>query len=200
MHYRDQLRTFIQESLVLIEQQLARIVHRDHTQPRAFFFTEHLPRDNVGVMLHRRDDDLVALADEFAAVAVHHEIDAFGGAPHEDTFANVASVDEALHLFTRTFVGSSCFLAQVMNAAMNVRVFLFDVGAAAIDDDLRYLRRGRVVEIDEWFAVDSLLQDWEVSANAFDIPRIRHDRLGHYYGTHVLKTPIFRSPDSCATG
>src|SRR6185295_4922211 len=115
---------------------------------------------------------LVALADELATVAVHHEIDAFGGATHEDAFANVASVDEALRLFARAFVGGSRFLAQVMNAAVNVRVFLFDIDTAAIDDHLRYLRRRRVVEIDKWFAVDSLLQDWEVSANAFDIPGI----------------------------
>jgi hypothetical protein len=122
-------------------------------------------------MLHRGDDDLVAGADELAAVAVHHEVDAFGGAPDEDALTHVARVDKAFHLFTRAFVGRGRFLAQIMNAAMDVRVFLFEIDAAAVDDDLRYLRRGGVVEIDKGFAVDCLLQNRKVSANALDVPR-----------------------------
>jgi hypothetical protein len=50
-------------------------------------------------------------------------------------------------------------------------VFLFEIDAATIDDDLRYLGGSGVVEIDKWFAVDCLLQDGKVSANAFDFPR-----------------------------
>jgi hypothetical protein len=59
-----------------------------------------------------------------------------------------------------------------VDAAMDVRVFLFEIGAAAVDDDLRNLRRGGIVEIDERFAVDCLLQDRKVRANALDIPAI----------------------------
>jgi len=58
---------------------------------------------------------------------------------------------------------------------MDVLVFLLEIDAAAIDDDLRDLRRGGVVEIDKWFAVDCLLQDGKVSANAFDVPCSRDE-------------------------
>jgi hypothetical protein len=49
-------------------------------------------------------------------------------------------------------------------------MFLLEINAAAIDDYLRHLRRGGVVEIYERLAVDSLLQHGKVSANAFDVP------------------------------
>ena len=154
MHDSYQLRPLVQKPVVLVEQQLARIVHRNHAQARALFFAEHLPGHDVGVMLHRGDDDLVAGADELASIAVHHEIDSFGRAAHKDALTHVTRVDEAFHFFTRAFVGGGRFLAQVMNAAMDVRVLLFEINAAAIDDYLRHLRRGGVVEIDQRFAID----------------------------------------------
>ncbi len=177
VQHSNQLRALVQQTVVLIDQQLARIVHRNHAQARALLFAQHLPGNDVRVMLHRRDDDLVALADELAAVAVHHEVDAFCGAAHKNTFAHVARVDKAFDLFASAFVSGGRFLAQVMNAAMNVWMLLFEVDAAAIDYYLWNLRRGGVVEIYERLAVDSLLQHGEVSADAFDVPGIGNNRV-----------------------
>jgi hypothetical protein len=56
-------------------------------------------------------------------------------------------------------------------------VFLFEIDAATIDDDLGYLRGSGVVEIDKWFAVDCLLQDGKVSANAINIPATRNSNF-----------------------
>src|SRR2546421_34226 len=122
-------------------------------------------------MLHRGDDDLVARAYELASIAVHHQIDAFGRAAHEDTLARFTRIDEAFDLFTRALVSGRSFLAQVVNASVNVRVFLFEIDAAAINDDLRNLRRGRVIQIDERLTVDRLPQHREILADTFDIPR-----------------------------
>jgi hypothetical protein len=68
----------------------------------------------------------------------------FGGAAHEDALTDVARVDEALHLLARAFVGGRGFLAEIVDAAMNVRVFLFEINAASIDDDLRHLGRAEL--------------------------------------------------------
>ena len=51
-------------------------------------------------------------------------------------------------------------------------MFLLEINAAAIDNDLWNLRRSGVVEIDKWFAVDCLMQDGKVSTNAFDVPSV----------------------------
>ena len=136
---------------------------------RALLFAEHLPGDDVRVVLHGRNDDLVACADELAPVAMHHEIDAFGGAADKDALLRLAGIDEALHLLARAFVSGGRFLAQVMNAAMNIGMFVFEINAATIDYHLRHLRGSSIVEIDQRLAVHRLAQHRKVCADALDI-------------------------------
>ena len=135
-----ELRLLAQQRVVFIHQQFARVVHRNDAQPGALLFAEHLPRNNVGVMLHRRDDDFVARTDEFAAVAVHHEVYAFGRPAHKNALLRIARIDEALDLFASAFVSGRRFHAEIVHAAMNVRMFLGDVLRAAFDYHRRYLR------------------------------------------------------------
>ena len=91
------------------------------------------------MVLQCRDDDFVSCADELAAITVHHQIDALGSAAHEDTFFDIARVDESLNLLARAFVGGRGSHAEIMNTPMNIRVFLFDVLRAALDHHHRHL-------------------------------------------------------------
>src|SRR5207248_3269973 len=100
----DELRSFVQERVELVEEKLARVVHRDDSQARALLLAEHLPGDEVRVVLHLGDDYLVAFADELSTVAVHDEVYAFGHAAHEYALARLARVDEALGLLARALV------------------------------------------------------------------------------------------------
>src|SRR5437763_8405988 len=121
-------------------------------------------------MLHHGDDYLIALADELATVAVHDEIYAFGDAAHEYTLARLARTQEALDLLARALVCGGRTLAQVVDAAVYVRVLLAQVLAPTLDDDARDLRRGGVVEVDERLAVDGLPQNGKVLAHALNVP------------------------------
>src|SRR5437763_593686 len=58
----DELRSLVQERVELVQEEFARVVHRDDSQARALLFTEHLPGDEVRVVLHLGDNYLVALA------------------------------------------------------------------------------------------------------------------------------------------
>src|SRR5882672_12870144 len=100
------------------------------------------------MMLQRRNNNFIVGPKELASIAVHHQIDAFGRAAHKDTLLRLARVDETPHLLARTFVSGRRLLAQIVNAAMNVGMLVFEIDAAAIDYHLRDLRRGGVVEID----------------------------------------------------
>src|SRR5881394_851772 len=171
MGHRHQLRALIEQRLVLIHQQLAGIIDWNHAQPGALLFAEHLPRDDVRVVLHGRDDDLIAGANELATITMHDEIDAFGSAAHEDTFLYVARVDEALHLFARSLISSRRPHAQIVHPAMNVRVFLLKILRAAFNHNGWDLRRRGIVQIHERLAVNVLGQYGKVFANALDIPR-----------------------------
>ena len=60
-HVRDgnDARAIVQQLFVPIHTQLAEIGDRDDAQPRALLVAEHLPRDDVRVVLHLGHDDLV---------------------------------------------------------------------------------------------------------------------------------------------
>ena len=63
MHHRNQPRAVAQQFLVLIEEKFAVVADRHDAQHGPGLLAEHLPGHDVGVMLHRRDDDLVAGAE-----------------------------------------------------------------------------------------------------------------------------------------
>src|ERR1043166_3918876 len=169
----DELRALAEERVELVEQEFARVVHRDDPEARALLLAEHLPGDEVRVVLHLGDDDLVTLSDELAPVAVHDEVDGLGDAAHEDALARLARVQEPSRLLARALVGRGRLLAQVVDAAVYVRVLLAQVFRAALDDDARNLRRGRVVEVDERLAVHRLGENGEVFADALHVPAFR---------------------------
>ena len=54
---------------------------------------EHLPRDEVAVMLHHGKDDFIAFTDVRAAPAICDEIDSLRCVPREDNLARPLRVD-----------------------------------------------------------------------------------------------------------
>src|SRR5215212_759723 len=105
----------VEEPLILSDIELAAVVDRDNADPRALLLRQHLPRHDVRVMLERGEYDLVAPADELAAVTMRDEIDTFGGSTRENDLVLVGRVDEALRLATRRLVLGSRFLRQVVH-------------------------------------------------------------------------------------
>ena len=74
----------VEQLLVLVEHDLAAVVDRRDAQLGALLGRELLPGHDVGVVLEVRDDDLVALLDVAAAPGLGDQVDALGGAAHED--------------------------------------------------------------------------------------------------------------------
>jgi hypothetical protein len=55
-------------------------------------FGQELPRNDVRVVLHLGDEDLVAGFERAPAVALRHQVHALGGAAREDDLVHVGSV------------------------------------------------------------------------------------------------------------
>src|SRR5438105_13324931 len=123
MHNRYQTRSLVKEPLILLEQEFAAITDRHDAQRGPFLLAEDLPGDNVGVMLHMRDDDLIARLDMCSAEALSDEVDPFGGAAHKNDLAGLGGVKELLHLDARRFVIFGGLLTKPVHAAMDVGVF-----------------------------------------------------------------------------
>ena len=83
------------EAFELVEQQLAGVVDGRDPETGAPLLADHLPGDDVGVVLHRRDEHLVARAEMGPAVGLGHQVDGLGGAAGEDDLLGVGGVEEA---------------------------------------------------------------------------------------------------------
>src|SRR5262245_35104722 len=95
---RDQTRASAQQLLILVEEKFAIITNRHDAQHRSGLFAQHLPGNNVGVMLHCREDDFIAGAKVGATPALGDEVNSLGGAPDEDDFARLSSAEKTTHL------------------------------------------------------------------------------------------------------
>ena len=122
---------------------------------------EHLPRDEIRVMLHLGDDDLVA-GHEGAADRLSHQVHALGGASREDDFLARGRTDESAHGVARALVQLRRLLAERVDGAVHVGVAPLVVAGHRLQDRGRLLARGGGVEEDERPAVDDALEDREI--------------------------------------
>ena len=158
----EQLREFIDDHF-------AAVVDRRDDELRVLAFAEQLPRHDVRVMFDRRDQHFIAGTDVDETVRLRDEVDRFGRAAREDDFFFIARVDESLHRRARAFVCRGGDFAEIVHAAMDVRIFLRVIANDPIDHRLRLLRRRRVVEIDERLAADMPVENWKVFTNRMNV-------------------------------
>ena len=155
--------------LEFVDQEVSLIVDRRPFDHRALAFAEEMPRHDVGMVLHDREDDLVAGLDALAAERIGDEVDRLGGIAGEDDLFLAPGIEKCRHFFARAFVGFGRLVGEIMQAAMHVGV-LRRVGLVdAIEHRLRLLRRGGVVEIDKRLAIDLRREDRKIRADAVDV-------------------------------
>src|SRR5262249_42810856 len=82
----------------------------------------HLPRDDVGVVFERGDDDLIPRLEPWACIRLRDEIDCFCRPAREDNLFRRTGVDEPPHALTSAFEGFRRRLTECMNSAMYVGV------------------------------------------------------------------------------
>ena len=132
---------------------------------------DDLPRHDVGVVLEMGEQDLVAGLEVGPAPALGHEIDALGGAAHEDAAPGVLEAEELRDGSAGGLVGGGGLLAQEMYAAVDVGVLLGVIALEGLDDDRGLLGGGRVIEVGQRTAAHGTSQDREVLAAGGDVER-----------------------------
>ena len=166
---RNQSRSRIDERFELVHPQHTRVIDGCHAQPRPGLLTQELPRDDVRMVLHLRHEDLIACLEPAAAIALRNQVDRLCRAPCKYDFLGVHRIDECSHLLPRRFERVRRALAQLVDAAVYVRIERGVVTMLAIDHAGRFLARRCVIEVDERLAMNRLFQDREVLAPAGDI-------------------------------
>ena len=93
------------------------------TSARAGLFTQHLPRHDVGVVLHARDQDFITGTDGGPQIGLGHQIDGLGGAAGEHQLIAVrGALMNARDAVTGAFIQVSGLLAEQVHAAVNIGV------------------------------------------------------------------------------
>ena len=132
-----------EELLVRLHIELSLIANRDHAELGAL----ELPGDDIGVVLHRGDDHFVTRLHKCSAVGVRHGIDAVGGASREDHLRSLPGVDKTGSGLPCRLVRLRRHAAEVVDATMDIRIGVEVALRKPIDDALRTLCRGSVVEV-----------------------------------------------------
>ncbi len=113
------------------------------------------------MVLHLGDDDLITRLHTGLPESGRHEIDAFGGAACEDDFCGGMGIYERPYCLTCLLVEACSLLREVVDTTVHVGIDIQVLFGDGIDDALRFLRRGAVVEIDERAAVNGAGEDRE---------------------------------------
>ena len=169
----DDARLVREELLVSLHVQLAAVVHRDDLQSDAALCSLKLPGHDVAVVLHRRDDYLVAFTHESLAERRHHQIDALRRAACEDYLFRLGRVDEAAHRLACCLMKVGGTLREIVHATMHVGIGIEIFVAHGIEHAKRFLRGGGVVEIDKRTVVYGARENREVGADFIYIVHLR---------------------------
>ena len=98
-----------------------------------------------------------------------NQVDAFGRAANEDDFARFAGTEELVNDVSRAFEGIRRSGRERVGRAVNVGIVVRVIIGDRIDHGLRFLGRRGVIEPDEWFAVDLLMQRRKILPDGMNV-------------------------------
>ena len=112
----------IEECLVDLQVKNTLVGKRNDAESGTFLFTSQLPRNDIGVVLHARDDNLVVFANELTAESGSNQVDTLGSATGENNLFGAGSMNKLLDLLTHSLVafGSKC--GEMVGATVDVAV------------------------------------------------------------------------------
>ena len=172
MSHTDKLGAGRDEPFQFREDEVAIAVGRDGAQGGTPLLGNPLPWHNVGMMVEFGDDDLVAGSQELSSVGLCHEVDALGGASHEDDLLARSGIDEPLHLLACLLVGIGCTSREGVGATMDIRVIVLVIVRNLVDDLDRFLRGGTIVQPDQVVTVHLLGEHGEVALDLLRVQRV----------------------------
>jgi hypothetical protein len=193
----DESRSLAERALECGQIERAVLEDRCDAQPRPALFAQHLPRYDVGVVLHLGDEHLVARAQVRSAPAGGDQVDRLGGVADEHDLARLASAQEARDALACGFVALRRERRELVHAAMDVRVRVARELRHRVDHRARLLGARARVEIGEALPVRGALEHGEVAANLRDVER---GRVAARQSAHDCAPPETRRANSWLSG
>ena len=166
---RQDLGLLVQQRAELREVELPVVGEGDVAEDRAGHLRRELPGDDVRVVLHIGEQDLVALLEELPPPALRDEVQRFGGPAREHDRARIRSAEEAGELGSCSLEGLGRLLTERVDPAVGIRVVVGVEVGDGVDDLPGLLGRGGGVQVDQRVPVDDAFEDREVAADPLDV-------------------------------
>lgn len=174
------------ESGAIVEKRLESIylerpvfINVEDTELSPATLAKELPGDDVGMVLERRDDNLIALANELIAPCVGNKVYGLGRIASEDNLGRIGRSKERGDSLAGILIERGADVAEMVYAAVYIGIYSTIDVVVCVDYALWLLRRSGIVEIYELAAVDFLGKDWELRTDAVDIVRHDWEIIGH---------------------
>ena len=148
-----------------LDLQAAEFVNLKDLKHGLFPLAEELPRDDVRVVLGDGDDDLVPFPDERFAETGSDQVDGHRGPGGEDDLFPTPGVQEIPDGVSRPLIFLRRVDGQFVHGAMDVRIGCRRERVLLLEHGKRPLRRGRIVQVHERFAVYLLPQRREQTSD-----------------------------------
>jgi len=158
----DDLDAFVEEFRKAVGVEPVIVCHREVDELSTGSAGDHLPRDHVGVMFHRRQQDLVTDAQMIHAPPEGDGVQRRRSSSGEDNLRAGGCVDEPRYLAARFFIGGCGFLGEKVRPPMDIGVVGSVDSIHHVQDRGWFLTRGGRVEEHQGLAVNPALEYREI--------------------------------------
>ena len=169
MGHADDLGLLRDQPFQLIEAEQTIIGNRDMLHHNATLHGLKLPTDDVGMVLHLSDNDLIASLHLTLAERTSHKVNGLGSASCKNDLLNLAGIDKLTHFLASGLMQIGSLLREVMHPTMHIGIHIEVLIPHGVEHHERLLRGGRIVEIDQRFAIDLARQNREIGPYLFYI-------------------------------
>src|SRR6476660_4925919 len=111
---RDELGARTEQFLELVDEEIALLVDRRPLDHRTLTLAQEMPGHDIGVMLHNREDDLIASLDLLAPEGIGNQIDRLGSVARENNFFLALSIYKPAHSLSGGFVSLSRLVGEIV--------------------------------------------------------------------------------------
>ena len=149
------------------------------------FHRLQLPRDDIRVMLHLCDDDLIASLHLTLTERLSHQIDGLRSATRKDDFLSLRGIDKLTHFFACCLVQIRCLLREIMHPAMHIGIHIEILLAHRVEHTQRFLCRRCIIQIHQRLLIYLPRQNGKIFA---DLIYIVHLLFTFHYSLFTYTT------------
>ena len=152
MRHRNEARSFAESRFISLHVERTIFVQRHPFKDCTITFPKEMPGNDIGVVLHDGENNLIARLDVFRDPA-GDQIDTFRRAARENDLFHARGIEEAPYIFAGVFHCRCRLIGERVEATVHIGIGRAHLVGQSRDNRLRLLRRSGTVQIDERLSI-----------------------------------------------